>query len=307
MTRHNRLAHAKGKPFPCTLCDKSFAFKYKLLNHVNTFHKQVKPLKKFCCTLCDKSFKSRYDLTLHLEGVHYLYKLKAFSCTLCEKSFSHKQTLDMHYGVHNISKPYSCILCDQSFSSELSLNRHVTMLHNLIDCTICGKSLGSNLDLTLHINEVHHKLFKDFSCALCKKSFTKQEQLTEHKAAVHPKFSTCTFCSKVFSSEHYLKHFAVKHEKLNPIVHQESKAIDQCTFDCRFCDITLMSHEDLEKHEKFCEKLTKEEEASLQFMVTNKTIKQEGNGKSPETFNTVTVKKYYSKEEFKQHKCKKIH
>ncbi len=420
ITKHNRLVHAKGKSFSCTFCDKSFAWKYQQVNHVNTIHKQVKPLKKFSCTLCDKSFKSGYDLTIHLEGVHY--QLKAFSCTFCEKSFSLERSLNRHYdAVHNKLKPFFCTSCNKSFSSKILLDRHVSMhgkpSDNLINCTICGKSLGSNLDLTLHINAVHHKLLKDLSCTLCNKSFTKQEQLTAHKAEVHPeKFFTCTMCNKVFSSEHFLtkhvdikhekqnpivhqesksidqctfdckfwckfcgkslgsnldltlhinafhhkllknfsctlcsksfteqeqltahkavvhqksfsctlcnksflseqhlaRHIALKHENLKPIVHQESKTIDQCTFDCRFCDMTLISHEDLKNHEKFCEKLTNQEEAPLQIVITNKSMKQDfskngrkGNGKLPEKLNTVMVKKYYLKEEFKQNKCRK--
>ncbi len=324
---HIDVVHKKLRAFTCTLCDKSFTQRGHLRVHTAMVHEK---LKRFSCTFCDKSFSSNQYLTAHVNGVHK--NLKPFTCTFCDKSFQLKYVFTQHLNaVHHKMKPFSCTLCDKSFAWKRDLTRHVAMHENnknkrtmktksdqitSIKCTICGKSLGSNLDLNLHINEVHHKLFKCFSCTFCNRTFPQQEQLTEHQAAVHMKFSTCKLCNKRFSSEHYLnKHVIFKHaehEKPNPIVHQESKTLDQCTVACKVCKIKFVSHEGLEKHEMFCEQLRKQEEATNKTRGKNFSKNDpKGNRKPHETFKTVYIKNCTTRngyvKKIKCQRCKKYY
>ncbi|RXG68524.1 Zinc finger protein 32 [Armadillidium vulgare] len=61
--RHILFKHTKNRPFPCTLCPKSFATNYYLQAHMKS-HTGSR------CSFCAKSFPSNLSLALHMKTVH---------------------------------------------------------------------------------------------------------------------------------------------------------------------------------------------------------------------------------------------
>ncbi len=191
------------RPFPCTLCNKSFAWKGDRNKHVDAVHRKLKP---FSCTFCDKSFTKKGNLNKHVDAVHH--KIKQFTCSLCDTSFAEKKTLTRHIDVvHCKLKPFSCTLCDKSFTQKGMLTRHVDVVHHKLksfpfSCTLCDKSFTQKRDLNRHVQTVHQKL-KPFSCSLCSKSFAEKQTLTTHVNAIHHKLKlfSCTLCDKSFTQK----------------------------------------------------------------------------------------------------------
>ncbi|XP_008408049.1 zinc finger protein 37 homolog [Poecilia reticulata] len=88
----------RSKPFSCVICEKGFASKHALNNHIRT-HTGEKP---FSCVNCGKSFSQKQFLTRHMM-IHT--GEKPFSCVTCGKSFSHKQQLTQHMMIDTGEKP----------------------------------------------------------------------------------------------------------------------------------------------------------------------------------------------------------
>ena len=72
------------KRFSCTLCDKSFAVKRSMLDHVKT-HTRTKIMKEFICTTCEKQFVSKRTLNKHINLVHIALKGKTYVHRTCRK------------------------------------------------------------------------------------------------------------------------------------------------------------------------------------------------------------------------------
>jgi KRAB domain-containing zinc finger protein len=58
--------HTGKKPFSSTFCDKSFAQRNKLNQHMRV-HTGEKP---YSCTVCGKSFARRDSLAVHYKKIH---------------------------------------------------------------------------------------------------------------------------------------------------------------------------------------------------------------------------------------------
>ena len=67
--------------FPCTLCDKTFAYKAGLKSHVKNIHEKIKDK---CCTLCGYKTDASFNLHMHVKRMHEGKPLKE-SCPHCGK------------------------------------------------------------------------------------------------------------------------------------------------------------------------------------------------------------------------------
>ena len=87
---HLLKSHNEGRWLICSICQKKFATKGKLKQHLLR-HDDVKP---YVCSECPKCFYTAYELTRH-QPVHSDYK--QFCCGLCVKDFKHKRCVKIHF------------------------------------------------------------------------------------------------------------------------------------------------------------------------------------------------------------------
>ena len=92
---HNhKKCHDEQKQFECHVCNKQFALKQKLVNHVMTKHEQQKP---FECHQCGQGFVHKQSYQAHQRRVHDGTLLH---CQMCSKPFHDAGYLKKHLRWH---------------------------------------------------------------------------------------------------------------------------------------------------------------------------------------------------------------
>ncbi|XP_049458493.1 zinc finger protein Xfin-like isoform X1 [Epinephelus fuscoguttatus] len=139
------------KPFSCSECNKRFARKAHLQEHMRT-HTREKP---FRCSICTKSFTQSGSLRLHMRS-HT--GEKPFSCSVCGKRFHRKENLVQHDRTHTGEKPFSCSVCKKSFTQRGNLLTHMRT-HTRGDgfsCSVCGQMFARLFQLRNHQCDGRH-------------------------------------------------------------------------------------------------------------------------------------------------------
>ena len=90
-TDKENKSQTKDQKLQCKLCDKHFASKRNLKNHINMVHEGKKP---FRCKMCGNNFATSLVLKRHINTVHD--KKKPFKCNFCPKHFGRKDNLKTH-------------------------------------------------------------------------------------------------------------------------------------------------------------------------------------------------------------------
>lgn len=112
--------------------------------------KIIKEKKRHACKICDKSFARRLYLTNHMSTHN---EDKAFSCSTCGKCFRQSINLTNHMRIHTGEKPHVCSVCSKSFTQISNLTNH--MRTHTGDrphaCEICGKGFIQSGNLTIHM------------------------------------------------------------------------------------------------------------------------------------------------------------
>ncbi|KAJ8894457.1 hypothetical protein PR048_007111 [Dryococelus australis] len=244
------------KPFPCSICTKSFMRRTNLNAHMVT-HTQVRP---HVCEECGKQFCVRWDLTLH-QRIHS----GLFSCEYCNKAFTVHAKLKRHIRIHTGERPYSCPTCGRAFNDKRNLKTHqqthtgerpfscatcsrsFRVRSHLLDhhrvhtqeapftCDICGKSFKWKTNLNIHL-KTHSG--EHFVCSQCGREFTRHSELMKHRR-VHTgtRSHVCTICNKNYSERNMLQ----KHMKLHS---------DQKPYSCDVCGKSFHYHWYLSSHKK---------------------------------------------------------
>ncbi|KAK4873668.1 hypothetical protein RN001_013028 [Aquatica leii] len=182
--RWNKTKKKDGKSsFSCTKCDKSFARRHCLNEHLKK-HGNVKP---FICDVCGKGFAVQWDLTSH-KHIH----TDLFSCQHCGKRFSAPSKLQRHVRTHTGEKPFMC------------------------DFKNCGRSFSDKCNLIGH--QLTHTNVRNFTCDICKRSYKTKNQLKDHMQAHsdNPVFK-CNVCNKLYRWRTNL----VNHIKKHSVVGEE--------------------------------------------------------------------------------------
>lgn len=179
LIRHLKGIHIKQeKSFQCDHCEKIFAIKFKLKDHLKYHIKEQ-------CKICDKLIVSSI-MKAHLREVHGGTKNR-FECEKCQKSYTRKGQLKIHLQSHE--GKFRCNVCDKIFSTPLALKRHLGFHQNEANkCKICGKSYSARHVLAEHILTIHHDKSqpKKFQCVKCKFSSNLRRVLTKHER-IHDK------------------------------------------------------------------------------------------------------------------------
>ena len=123
LLKKHAVTHGQ-KQFVCEHCGKAFHHKFGHKMHVRT-HLEVKP---FPCSLCDKSFVSGGKLKLHYSVVHQ--GIKPHQCDQCDARFAHASALQDHVtGTHTHEKPFPCSMCSLRFHSKKYRSVHFLRHH----------------------------------------------------------------------------------------------------------------------------------------------------------------------------------
>lgn len=139
--------------FPCRMCGQTFLNKAEMGDHIKIAHAKVKPYK---CSICDKRFTQLGGLQQHLR-LHT--GSRPFKCSFCEKGFTQKAGLDQHLRTHTKVKPFNCIVCNKSFSQSVHVRQHMRTHTNIqpFQCSVCGRRFKQTSHLNIHMRS-HNRL-----------------------------------------------------------------------------------------------------------------------------------------------------
>ena len=87
---HTKSVHEQERPFQCKYCQKTFARKCQMSEHVLSAHEGARVLK---CGFCDKKFTTERRRRAH-EFIHK--NIRKFECSLCDAKFKRCHHLDTH-------------------------------------------------------------------------------------------------------------------------------------------------------------------------------------------------------------------
>lgn len=184
LRRHFKVSHEKSpKIFACSeeSCGKKFRSEQFLKTHVLVVHLGEKPNS---CTICEKKFARKYQLNDHLAEHTGEYR---FKCEICQKGFAHFHKYNRHKAIHNKKK---CDKCEKQFENWTDLVAHKRIEHQRTEfkCEICDKNFCTKISLKVHSgvhnskdeSEVHQCEFEN-----CPKFYFHKKNLDSHIRSKH--------------------------------------------------------------------------------------------------------------------------
>ncbi|XP_061808115.1 zinc finger protein 1035 isoform X1 [Nerophis lumbriciformis] len=127
-TKHGNVQHKKQ--FKCTYCEKTFAWRHSLRNHVRKVHlnlpdQNMAPpdTKLLKCSKCSQKFNTPQELSQHMRK-HAETEVGLHRCDMCYKSFARIAQLELHQESHVGQIVYECTECDKAFAFPHLLEEH---------------------------------------------------------------------------------------------------------------------------------------------------------------------------------------
>ncbi|XP_055842414.1 zinc finger protein 540-like [Episyrphus balteatus] len=240
LTAHMRT-HEGLKPFPCLLCDKSYARQSRLKGHVRNIH-EGRPEERFPCTEpgCNKTMSSNQSLRKHIKDIHSTIPKQPYICEECGKVLTSLESLKNHSYQHTGAQlPHACPQCPKRFITKERLKEHMNRhagIKNFI-CPHCGAKKTTRTELKTHIN--YHTNEKTYRCQICDMVFNSLGNLHRHKRIVHEgiKDYPCSYCDKSFGKAETRKHHEMTHTGEKP-------------YECDVCQKKFIQLVAMKKHKK---------------------------------------------------------
>nr|CAH8820126.1 unnamed protein product [Trichobilharzia regenti]CAH8820127.1 unnamed protein product [Trichobilharzia regenti] len=161
----------------CRQCDKNFAKKSHLDEHIRVKHEG----KAYECVTCHKKLQTHKGLKIHRK----LHEDIGMKCEECGERFIYKSDLDKHYRAIHTNLKYNCDYCEQTFSWKATLYEHKRSAHKGVyfQCDECELSFVRNWNLEKHKREVHDG--EKFNCPQCDKMYSTKNFLNQHVQVHH--------------------------------------------------------------------------------------------------------------------------
>ena len=116
---------SSGRPLSqCTLCNYSNPHKWKVANHVRSFHMKKKLFK---CSECDFVTGRKIEFCVHKAKTHA--KSKVYSCIECSYCTISRTNYERHVNNHVGGGPIKCTYCSYSSTGEAAVIRHMQEYH----------------------------------------------------------------------------------------------------------------------------------------------------------------------------------
>ena len=214
----------------CTICDKVFARKDILLNHMKIHNPEAQ--ERVPCKICG----------VHITKVSYRrhiqrhFKCNKYPCSVCQKRFPSIAELNLHYNIHTGDARYECEICDFRAYFKYILNAHMrkhTPEKHVHACNKCQKVYSRSDSLKRHLKL--HDNRKPYRCSRCQRAYTSSFWCRVHEKthSVTEKIHQCNHCQRSF--------LTIQHLNIHMACHKKP-------FVCGICSHSFHSKHDLTRH-----------------------------------------------------------